>query len=416
MEFPRQEKLEKYAELALKTGVNLQKDQRLMINSNVDGAPFTRVVARKAYEMGAKDVYIVWSDDELSRLRYEHADVEVLKEVPEWQRKMFDYFGEEGAAVLSIRSTDPDLLKGIDAGKVASANKARAEAMSNFRNYTMNDRIQWSIISIPIPAWAQKIFPDLSEDQAVEQLWEQIFRIVRVDQQDPVEAWEKHNETLRQAREFLNRKQYKKLVYSAPGTDLEVELPKGHIWKGGSAKTEKEKIAFNPNMPTEEVFTAPHKYGVNGHVSSTKPLNYGGNVIDQFTITFKNGKVVDYKAEEGGETLKHLLETDEGSKHLGELALVPHESPISQSGLIFYNTLYDENASCHLALGKAYPNNVEGGSDMSEKELDKNGVNHSLSHVDFMMGSAELAIDGVLEDGTKEPVMRNGSWALNFAE
>ncbi|MCP3027461.1 aminopeptidase [Halobacillus sp. A5] len=416
MKFPSQEKLEKYAELALRTGVNLQKDQRLMINSNVEGAPFTRVVAGKAYEMGAKDVYIVWGDDELTRMRYEHADVEVLKEVPEWQRQMFDYFGEEGAAVLSIRSTDPDLLKGIDAGKVAAANKARAEAMTNFRNYTMNDRIQWSIVSIPIPAWAQKIFPELSGEEAVEQLWEQIFSIVRVDKDDPVAAWEEHNQTLQQAREFLNRKQYKKLVYKAPGTELEVELPKGHVWKGGSAKTEKAQIAFNPNMPTEEVFTAPHKYGVNGHVASTKPLNYGGNVIDRFTLTFENGKVVDYKAEEGEETLKHLLETDEGSKRLGELALVPHESPISQSGLIFYNTLYDENASCHLALGKAYPNNVEGGSNMNEEQLDQNGVNHSLSHVDFMMGSEELDIDGVLEDGTTEPVMRKGSWALNFAD
>ncbi|WP_431802887.1 aminopeptidase [Halobacillus andaensis] len=416
MKFPSREKLEKYAELALKTGVNLQDDQRLMINSNIEGAPFTRIVARKAYEMGAKDVYIVWGDDELTRMRYEYADVEVLKEVPEWQRQMFDYFGEEGAAVLSIRSTDPDLLKGIDAGKVAAANKARAEAMTNFRNYTMNDRLQWSIVSIPIPAWAQKIFPERSEEEAVDQLWEQIFSIVRVDQDDPVAAWEQHNQTLQQAREFLNRKQYHKLVYSAPGTDLEVELPQGHVWKGGSAKTEKDKVVFNPNMPTEEVFTAPHKYGVNGHVASTKPLNYGGNVIDRFTLTFENGKVVDYKAEEGEDTLKHLLETDEGSKRLGELALVPHESPISQSGLIFYNTLYDENASCHLALGKAYPNNVEGGSNMNEEQLDQSGVNHSLSHVDFMMGSAELDIDGVLKDGTREPVMRKGSWALNFNE
>ncbi|WP_173918907.1 aminopeptidase [Halobacillus sp. Marseille-Q1614] len=413
MKFPSQEKLEKYAELALKTGVNLQNDQRLMINSTVEGAPFTRIVAKKAYEMGAKDVYVVWADDELARLRYEHADVEVLKEVPEWQRKMFDYFGEEGAAVLSIRSTDPDLLKGIDAGKVAAANKARAEAMSNFRSYTMNDRIQWSIISIPIPAWAQKIFPNESEEDSIDKLWEEIFSIVRVDQDDPVAAWEEHNATLDIVRKYLNDKQYQKLVYKAPGTDLEVELPKGHIWKGGSSQTEK-KVTFNPNMPTEEVFTAPHKYGVNGHVSSTKPLNYGGNVIDNFTLTFKDGKVVDFKAEQGEETLQHLLDTDEGSKHLGEMALVPHESPISQSGLIFYNTLYDENASCHLALGKAYPNNVEGGSHMNEEELDQNGVNDSLSHVDFMMGSGELDIDGYLEDGTKEPVMRNGSWAIDF--
>ncbi|UOQ95190.1 aminopeptidase [Halobacillus shinanisalinarum] len=414
MLLPSQEQLGKYAELALQTGVNLQKDQKLMINSTVEGAPFTRVIARKAYEMGAEDVYIVWADDELTRLRYEHADVEVLKEVPDWQKDMYSYFGEKGAAILSVRSTDPDLLQGIDAGKVAAATKARSEAMTKFREFTMNDRIQWSIVSIPIPAWAQKIFPNETEETAVAKLWEQIFSIVRVDQEEPVAAWEEHNRKLRQAREFLNKKKYSKLIYKAPGTDLEVELPQNHIWKGGAAQTVEGNVSFNPNMPTEEVFTAPHKYGVNGQVSSTKPLNYGGNVIDNFTLTFKEGKVVDYKAEEGEETLKHLLDTDDGSRRLGELALVPHESPISQSGLIFYNTLYDENASCHLALGKAYPNNVEGGSDMNETELDQSGVNHSLSHVDFMMGSGELDIDGVLEDGSTEPVMRKGSWAISF--
>ncbi|ELK47438.1 aminopeptidase [Halobacillus sp. ACCC02827] len=414
MKMPSVEKLEKYADLALRTGVNLQKGQLLMINSTIEGAEFTRIVARKAFELGAKNVHINWSDDALTRMKYEHADKETLSDVPEWQQQKFTYFAEQGAAVLSIRSTDPDLLKGIDGEKIAAANKAGAEAMSTFRSYTMNDRIPWSIVSIPVPAWAQKIFPGEEEDTAVEKLWEQIFSIVRVDREDPNEAWAEHNKTLIKAREFLNKKQYKKLIYKAPGTDLAVGLPEGHVWKGGPAQTEGEEIPFNPNMPTEEVFTAPHKYEVEGTVSSTKPLNYGGNVIDRFKLTFKEGKVVDFSAEEGEETLKHLLDTDEGSRRLGELALVPHESPISQSGLIFYNTLYDENASCHLALGKAYPTNMTGGSSMSEEELDKNGINHSLSHVDFMMGSAELDVDGVLADGTTEPVIRKGSWALTF--
>ncbi|RWZ58872.1 aminopeptidase [Halobacillus fulvus] len=414
MKMPSHHMLEKYAELALKTGVNLQKDQYLMINSTIEGAEFTRVIVQKAFEMGAKDVHINWGDDAITRMKYEYADQETLSDVPQWQKDQYTYFAENGAAILSVRSTDPDLLKGIDAGKIAAANKARAEAMSEFRKYTMNDRIQWSIVSIPIPAWSQKIFPGEDEDTAVEKLWEQIFSIVRVDKEDPVAAWEEHNQTLVTAREYLNKKQYKQLSYTAPGTNLTVDLPKGHIWKGGPAKTEGQGVQFNPNMPTEEVFTAPHKYGVNGTVSSTKPLNYGGNVIDDFSLTFKDGKVVDFTAKEGEETLKHLLETDEGSRRLGELALVPHESPISQSGLIFYNTLYDENASCHLALGKAYPNNMTGGSDMNEEELDQAGVNDSLSHVDFMMGSGELDIDGVLEDGTTEPVMRKGSWAISF--
>ena len=414
MKMPSVEKLGKYAELALRTGVNLQDGQLLMINSTIAGAEFTKIVARKAFEMGAKDVHINWGDDELTRMKYEHADQETLSDVPEWQKQQYTYFAEQGAAILSIRSTDPDLLKGIDASKVAAATKARSEAMAKFRDYTMNDRIQWSIVSIPIPKWAQKIFPGESEDRAVEKLWDQIFSIVRVDREDPVAAWEEHNQTLIKAREYLNKKQYQKLIYKAPGTDLEVALPEGHVWKGGPAKTVTGGVQFNPNMPTEEVFTAPHKYGVDGTVSSTKPLNYGGNVIDNFSLTFKEGKVVDFTAEEGGETLQHLLDTDEGSRRLGELALVPHESPISQSGLIFYNTLYDENASCHLALGKAYPNNMTGGSDMSADELDQHGVNDSLSHVDFMMGSGEIDIDGVLADGTTEPVMRKGSWAISF--
>ncbi|WP_164667515.1 aminopeptidase [Virgibacillus doumboii] len=403
---------EKYAELALQTGVNLQKNQALMINAPIEGADFTRIVVRKAYEMGAKDVHINWVDDELTLLKYENAPDEVIANYPEWRVKLHDMYAEDGAAVLSIRSTNPDLLKDIDSSRVAKANKAAAQAMKNFRQYTMNDRITWSIISIPTGDWAQKIFPDKSKEDAIESLWDAIAKIVRVDQDDPVAAWDAHNETLKTAREILNEKSYKKLLFKAPGTELELELPEGHIWKGGSAVSEKG-TTFNPNMPTEEVFSMPHKYGVNGTVSSTKPLNYGGSLIDNFSLTFKDGQVVDFKAEQGEDVLKHLLETDEGARRLGEVALVPHESPVSQSGLIFYNTLFDENASCHIALGKAYPTNIEGGASMSDEELDKHGVNDSLTHVDFMIGSEKLDIDGVLADGSTEAVFRNGTWALN---
>ena len=283
--------------------------------------------------------------------------------------------------------------------------------MKNFRQYTMNDRITWSIIAIPTADWSKKIFPGQSEEDAIANHWEAIFKIVRVDQDDPIEAWNKHNAKLEKARGILNEKAYKKLIFKAPGTNLELELPEGHIWKGGSAISEKG-IEFNPNIPTEEVFSMPHKYGVNGTVASTKPLNYGGSLIDNFSLTFKDGKVVDFKAEQGEKVLEHLLNTDEGSRRLGEVALVPHESPVSQSGLIFYNTLFDENASCHIALGKAYPTNIEGGSSMNEEELDKHGVNDSLSHVDFMIGSEKLDIDGIKPDGTTEAVFRNGTWAI----
>lgn len=410
---PDKNLLEKYAELAVHTGVNVQKNQSVMVNAPVDGAEFARIVAKKAYEAGAKNVHINWTDDELNLLWFKNADQEVIETVPEWRVKLYDSFVEDGAAVLSIRSTDPDLLKEVDPSRISAANKAAGEAMKNFRKYTMNDKVTWSIVAIPNPAWAQKIFPNDTEDEAITKLWEQIFKITRVDKEDPIQAWKEHNATLAKARDYLNKKKYKKLVYKAPGTDLEIELPEGHIWKGGSSLSE-EGTEFNANIPTEEVYTLPHKYGVNGKVSSTKPLSYGGNLIENFSVTFKDGKVVDFEAERGYETLKNLLDMDEGARRLGEVAIVPHKSPISQSGLIFFNTLYDENASCHLALGKAYPSSIQGGSKMDDDQLDENGVNNSLVHVDFMMGSGELDIDGVTANGTTDPIFRNGNWAMEF--
>lgn len=407
------ETLEKYAELALKTGVNLQKGQALMINSTIEGADFTKIVVRKAYELGAKDVLINWSDDELTLLKYQYAPDEVIGNFPDWLVQKHESFIEDGGALLSIRSTDPDLLKDIDPSRVALANKASAQAMTKFQEYVMNDKVTWSIISIPTGAWAQKVFPELSREEAIASLWDEIVKIVRVDKDNPVEAWDAHNAALRTAEEILNKKNFQKLIFKAPGTNLELGLPEGHIWQGGATESE-QGITFNPNMPTEEVFCMPHKYNVNGTVKSTMPLNYGGSVIDNFSLTFKDGKVVDFEAEQGKETLKHLLDTDEGAKRLGEVALVPHESPISQSGLIFYNTLFDENASCHIALGKAYPTNLKGGSQMDKEALDKHGANDSLTHVDFMIGSEDMDIDGVKADGTTEPVFRNGTWAFDI--
>lgn len=407
-----QETLEKYATLALKTGVNLQKDQMLVINAPIEGADFTRLVAKQAYEMGAKHVHINWSDDALTLLRFTHAPDEVLANVPQWTKDQYDWFAENDSAVLSIYSSNPDLLQDVDPARVALAQKASAEAMKKFRTYTMNDRITWSIISIPTGDWSQKVFPGKSKEEAMEKLWDAIVRIVRVDKEDPIAAWEEHNATLRKARAVLNKRNYSSLRLTAPGTDLEIGLPKGHIWHGGDATSEKG-IVFNPNMPTEEVFSAPDKYNVNGTVASTMPLNYGGGVIDDFTLTFKDGKVVDFSAKQGEGILEHLLETDEGARRLGEIALVPDESPISQSGLVFYNTLYDENASVHIALGKAYPTNVKDGENMDEEQLDKAGINDSLTHVDFMIGSDQMDIDGVFADGETEAVFRNGTWVID---
>lgn len=404
---------EKYADLMLQKGVNLQQNQPLFITAPIEGAAFTRIVVEKAYALGAKDVHVNWVDDELTRLKYAYAADDVMESYPDWKVQMQESFAENGAAFISIHATDPDLLLGIDSSRIAKASKAAGVALKNFREYTMNDKVTWTVVSIPTKAWAQKIFPDLEADRAVERLWEEIFKMVRVDQADPIAAWDKHNHILEKAHRLLNEKQYKKLILKAPGTNLEVGLPERHIWQGGTAISE-QGIVFNPNIPTEEVFTVPHKYHVNGTVSSTKPLNYGGNLIDGFRLTFKDGKITDFEAKQGEDVLKHLLETDAGARRLGEIALVPDESPVSQSGLIFYNTLFDENASCHIALGKAYPTNLEGGSEMNEQELDRHGVNDSMVHVDFMIGSAEMNIDGVKEDGTTEAVFRNGTWAFEF--
>ncbi|WAA09109.1 aminopeptidase [Fervidibacillus albus] len=409
----QQENLRKYAKLAIQVGVNIQKGQALIINCPIEGAEFAHLLVEEAYNAGAEDVRVEWNDEVLTRMRFDREPMRVLENFPEWRVQMLNSHVEKGGAVLSVYSPNPELLKGVDPKRVAAANIAAGQALKNYRSYMMNDRVQWSLVSIPTKTWAAKIFPDCSEDEAVEKLWEQIFHITRVDTDDPIETWKKHNANLRKAQNILNEKQYKKLVYRAPGTNLEIELPDHHIWSGGSSIAE-TKAEFNPNIPTEEVYTAPHRDGVNGTVTNTKPLNYNGNLIDHFSLTFKDGVVVDFQAEEGYETLKHLLETDEGSKRLGEVALVPHNSPISESGLIFYNTLYDENASCHLALGEAYPTTVEGCANLSEEELKERGLNVSITHEDFMIGSAELDIDGITKDGKVEPIMRKGNWALDM--
>lgn len=406
-----EQSLDKYAALAVHEGVNVQVGQTLVINAPIAAAEFVRKIAKKAYETGAKNVHVEWNDDELSYIKFKNAPDEAFTEYPMWRAKGLEEMAANGAAFLTIYAPNPDLLKDINPERIATANKTSATALQKYRSYSMADKVSWSLIAVPTPEWAKKVFPDQSFEQAVEKLWEVIFKVTRVDQKDPIQAWNEHNAKLAQTVEYLNNKQYKQLVYGAPGTQLSVDLPENHVWQGGAAVTDKG-ITFNPNMPTEEVFTMPHKDGVNGVVYSTKPLNYGGNIIDRFSLTFENGKVVDFTAETGYETLKHLLDTDEGSRRLGEIALVPHQSPISMSNLIFYNTLFDENASSHLALGRAYPTNLKGGADMSDEELAQHGANQSLVHVDFMIGSAEMNINGVTKEGKSEPIFRNGNWAF----
>ncbi|MEC0241048.1 aminopeptidase [Paenibacillus dokdonensis] len=403
--------LEKYAELAIKTAVNIQPGQSLWINAPIHTPEFVRMITEHAYKAGAKLVHIEWQDEISTQIKYHHAPDEAFEEYPLWRAQAVQQFAENGGAFLFIESSNPELLKGVDPKRVAANSKAASTALAKWREYMSANKMTWSIIGVPSTGWAKLVFPDLDADAAVQALWEAIFKASRVDQDNPVQAWQEHNTTLHDKRAYLNSKQYKKLHYRAPGTDLTVELPENHIWSGGTAVNEAKNL-FNPNVPTEEVFTSPHREGTHGVVRSSKPLSYQGNLIENFSLTFEDGKVIDFEAEKGYESLKAMLGMDEAARYLGEAALVPHHSPISESNLIFFNTLYDENASNHLALGSAFPTCLEGGLSMSREELDQAGLNHSIIHVDFMIGSAEMDIDGITQDGQIEPVFRNGNWAF----
>lgn len=406
-----EEKLEKYAELAIKNGVNIQPGQELLVTAPVSAIEFVRLVTEKAYKAGAKQVHYRFSDDALTLSRFIYAPDESFDEFPEWEAEKLSTLSKSGAAFLDIRVPNPDLLTDVDPEKVARNNKSSATALETYREYRMADRVCWSLVSIPSEEWATKMFPDVDKDEAVEKLWDAIFTMTRADREDPVQAWQEHKQQLNEKATYLNNKKYKKLHYQAPGTDLTIEFDPAHLWNSAAA-TSPKGYDFIKNIPTEEVYTLPLKTGVNGKVTSTMPLNYSGTLIEELSLTFENGRIVDFSAKSGYETLKRLIDTDEGSHYLGEVALVPNNSPISESGLIFFNTLFDENASCHLAIGKAYPTCLEGGTDMSQEELDVHGVNNSLNHVDFMIGSGELDVDGETASGDIEPLLRKGLWVI----
>lgn len=403
--------LDKYAELIVRIGVNVQQGQEVFVTGSVDNASLVRLVASKAYDAGASNVHVDWTDDALSRLKYEKAAEDVFARYPEWETAKRNSFVERGAAFISIVSSSPDLLKGIESGRIASFQKASGQGLKEFRRAIQADKVSWTVVAAASKPWAAKVFPEAGEAEAVELLWKAIFESVRLHSEDPVKAWEVHNANLHSKGETLNQHRFQKLHYTAPGTDLTIELPDKHIWVAAGS-TNVDDVPFMANMPTEEVFTVPLKTGANGYVSSSKPLVYGGNIIDRFKITFENGRIVKVVAEEGQEFLQQLVDIDDGSHYLGEVALVPHESPISQSNILFYNTLFDENASNHLAIGSGYAFNIEGGKTMSPEELVENGVNASLTHNDFMIGSAEMDIDGITSDGKVVPIFRKGNWAI----
>lgn len=404
------ELLKKYARLITKVGVNVQKGDTVIVYASVDQAPLARLVTKNAYALGADEVQVQWNDDTIQREFLTHASAEKIATIPDYKKAEADDFAEKRVTRISIISQDPDALGGVDNSRVATYQAARGKALQAVMQATQSNKLRWTVVAAASPAWAKKVFPNIEGQEAqVDALWDEIFKTTRIYSDDPVAAWQEHDQTMRNQAEKLNKEQFSALHYTAPGTDIVIGLPKNHIWEGAGSFAADGK-EFMANMPTEEVFTAPDKNRIDGYITSTKPLSYAGNTLNNMKFTFKAGKVVDFSAESGEEVLKSLLEI-EGADSLGEVALVPDPSPISQSGITFYNTLFDENASNHLALGAAYPFSVKDGTEMSEEELNQAGLNSSQTHVDFMVGSAEMSIDGIREDGSLVPIFRNGDWA-----
>lgn len=404
-------KIEKYADLLVRIGINIQKDQTLVIASPIECAEFARTISVKAYEAGAREVVMRWIDEKASKIRYMMASDEVFDEFPNWTTEYFNSYADKDSAFLSISASDPELMKDVDPKKMSRANKVASEALQYYRSRMMSNKNVWCVAAYPTEGWAKKVFPEETIEVAIEKLWDAIFKAVRVDLDEPVQAWKTHQSNLNNQLTFLNKHAFKALRYkNSIGTDVVVGLPKNHVWFGGG-DTAPQGHVFVANMPTEEVFTMPQQDGVNGKIVSSMPLNHNGNLIENFSFTFKDGLVVDYDAEKGKDVLKELLDTDEGAKRLGEVALVPYDSPISNQKILFFNTLFDENASCHFALGKAYPICVEGGEAMSVEELKAAGANDSLTHVDFMVGTDDLEIVGITEDNKEVQIFKNGNFA-----
>ena len=403
-------KLERLAEVAVEVGVNLQDGQNLIVTSPMSALPFARLVAAAAYKKGARDVTFLFTDDEITLARYRHGTEAALDGAPEWLYKGFAEGLENNAARMAISAANPTLLSEQDPDKVSRVNRANLAAAKPAMKYISNFDINWSIAAYPSAAWAKQVFPGVAEEEAIEKLADAIFAASRIDNNDPVAAWAKHNAELQSRSDWLNDMRFDALHFTGPGTDLTVGLADDHLWTGGSAPS-KNGVVCNPNIPTEEVFTTPHAQRVNGVVRSTKPLAHLGTIIDGIEVRFEDGKIVEAKATKGEAVFQKMISSDEGASRLGEVALVPHSSPISQTGILFYNTLFDENAACHIALGQCYAECIVDGHHLSKEQIVEKGGNQSIIHVDWMIGSAEIDIDGIKVDGTRVPVFRKGEWA-----
>jgi aminopeptidase len=403
-------KLDRLAEVAVKVGLDLQPGQDLFLTAPIAALPLVRRIAEHAYKAGAGLVTPVFSDEEITLSRYRFGADASFDRAANWLYEGVAKAFDGNTARLAIVGDNPMLLSGEDPAKVSRASKANSVAYQPALEKIAGFDINWNIVAYPSASWARQVFPGEPDDVAIARLADAIFAASRVDMDGAVAAWTAHNATLRSRTEWLNGQRFASLHFAAPGTDLTIGLADGHQWQGG-ASTAKNGITCNPNIPTEEVFTTPHARRVEGHVSSTKPLSYQGTLIDDISVRFEGGRIVEAKASRGEEVLNKVLDTDEGSRRLGEVALVPHSSPISKGGILFYNTLFDENASCHIALGQCYSKCFADGAKLTPEQIAAQGGNKSLIHIDWMIGSDDVDIDGVREDGSRVPVFRKGEWA-----
>lgn len=403
--------IENYAKLLVKVGCSIKAGQEFVVSAPVERADFARLVVKAGYAAGAGHVTVIWSDDAITRMEYENIDLPWFEHTPSWKREQLNSLAEAGAAFLFLEGSDPSALAGIDPAKPAAARRARNLECKSFRDGMDFGRNVWCIAGVPVEAWAKTVFPNTSGEEAVYHLWVAILSAARADGSDPQEAWETHNATFEKNKRILNAAEYDRLRYrSSNGTDLVIGLNHKGIWEGGAGRT-KDGTVFFPNIPTEEVFTTPDRKRADGIVYSALPLVHAGQIVRDFWLRFEGGRVIDFDAAEGKEVLEHIIKTDEGAAHLGECALISKSTPIRQSGLLFYNTLYDENASCHLALGMGFPECVEGGLEMDKDQLLAAGVNQSATHVDFMIGSDDIDIWGVSADGFETPIFVHGQWS-----
>ncbi len=409
-----QKYLQLYADFVVKVGVNVRPRQNFIIRCPVTMPEFAHACAKAGYEAGAKEVIVRWEDERLSRIQMEYGDEADLCAMKPYQlRSYLDYAEDpDGCCTLAIHAADPEAFAGLDAGKLNRVNLARRTFLKPWQEYTMNDRVQWCVVAVPAPGWAAKVFPGMPTEEAMEKLWQLIFEVCRVTTGDPVSAWKEHVAKTKARRDQLNAWDLDRVrLQSANGTDLTIGLAEDCTWEGASSVAE-NGTEFIANVPTEEVFCAPHRDRVDGIVYGTKPYAYNGQLIEGWHVTFKDGKVIEHGAEKNADLLGELLSTDENANRIGEIAFVPASSPINQSGVLFFNTLFDENAACHIAFGAGYPTNIKGGSKLTRAQLMEKGLNDSAIHEDVMIGAPDTRITGVRKNGGEVVIFENGEWAF----